>query len=61
HFQRDIGYMPQRSGLYDDLTVAENLRLHADLHELDGEAQRERFAALLGFTRLAPFVDRVSC
>jgi ABC-2 type transport system ATP-binding protein len=60
HFQRDIGYMPQRSGLYDDLTVAENLRLHADLHELDGEAQRERFAALLGFTRLAPFVDRLT-
>ncbi|HEX9329666.1 MAG TPA: ATP-binding cassette domain-containing protein [Reyranella sp.] len=59
-FQRDIGYMPQRSGLYDDLTVGENLRLHADLHELDDNTRRERFAALLGFTRLATFVDRLT-
>ena len=59
-FQRDIGYMPQRSGLYEDLTVAENLRLHADLHDLDDEVRRERFASLLGFTALAPFVDRLA-
>jgi ABC-2 type transport system ATP-binding protein len=59
-FQRDIGYMPQRSGLYEDLTVGENLRLFADLHELGDETRRDRFAALLGFTRLAPFVDRLT-
>ena len=59
-FQRDIGYMPQRSGLYEDLTVAENLRLHADLHDLDDEVRRARFASLLGFTALAPFVDRLA-
>jgi ABC-2 type transport system ATP-binding protein len=57
-YQRDIGYMPQRFGLYDDLTVAENLTLHADLHELGETTRRERFAALLAFTGLAPFVDR---
>ncbi len=59
-FQRDIGYMPQRSGVYEDLTVGENLRLYADLHEFDAAARRERFAALLDFTRLAPFVDRLA-
>jgi len=59
-FQRDIGYMPQRSGLYEDLTVGENLRLHADLHDLDDDARRERFSSLLGFTGLAPFVDRLA-
>jgi ABC-2 type transport system ATP-binding protein len=59
-FGRDIGYMPQRSGLYEDLTVGENLRLYADLHELDDEARRDRFAILLSFTRLAPFVDRLA-
>ncbi|SEP40451.1 ABC-2 type transport system ATP-binding protein [Rhodospirillales bacterium URHD0017] len=59
-FQRDIGYMPQRSGLYEDLTVGENLRLCADLHELDDETRGERLAALLGFTRLSPFVNRLA-
>jgi ABC-2 type transport system ATP-binding protein len=59
-FQRDIGYMPQRSGLYEDLTVGENLRLHADLHELDDETRRRRFEELLAFTRLAPFVGRLT-
>ena len=59
-FQHDIGYMPQRSGVYEDLTVGENLRLYADLHEFDAAARRERFAALLDFTRLAPFVDRLA-
>ncbi len=59
-FQRDIGYMPQRSGLYEDLTVGENLRLHADLHDLDDETRHERFGFLLGFTGLAPFADRLT-
>ena len=59
-FQRNIGYMPQRSGVYDDLTVGENLRLYADLHELDDGARRSRFAELLDFTRLGPFVDRLA-
>jgi ABC-2 type transport system ATP-binding protein len=59
-FQRSIGYMPQRFGLYEDLTVGENLRLHADLHELDEDMRRERFTSLLGFTGLAPFVDRLA-
>ena len=57
-FQRDLGYMPQRFGLYEDLTVAENLRLYADLHQLNAAERQQRFAALLQFTGLTQFVDR---
>src|SRR5271165_2245147 len=50
-----IGYMPQRFGLYEDLTVAENLSLFADLHGLRDAAREERSKMLLAFTGLAPF------
>ena len=56
----DIGYMPQRFGLYEDLTVAENLSLHADLHRLSAAVRQDRFGGLLRFTRLGPFADRLS-
>ena len=59
-FQRDLGYMPQRFGLYEDLTVAENLRLHADLHDLDARQRQDRIDALIGFTGLAPFLGRLT-
>jgi len=54
----DIGYMPQRFGLYEDLTVAENLSLFGDLHAIPQAARAERTDRLLRFTALAPFVDR---
>ncbi|MGE5191043.1 MAG: ATP-binding cassette domain-containing protein, partial [Deltaproteobacteria bacterium] len=41
--QARIGYMPQRFGLYEDLTVQENLDLYADLHGVPIEERRERF------------------
>jgi len=53
-----IGYMPQRFGLYEDLTVRENLVLYAELRGLPREAQESVFARLLEFTDLARFQGR---
>ena len=50
-----IGYMPQKFGLYEDLTVIENLRLYADLKEVPHD-----FDNLLEFTSLKPFQDRLA-
>jgi ABC-2 type transport system ATP-binding protein len=52
------GYMPQRFGLYEDLTVIENLRLYAQLRSIDEGGLDRTFAQLLEFTRLAPFKER---
>ncbi|KAF1042801.1 ATP-binding cassette domain-containing protein [Xylophilus sp.] len=56
--QDRIGYMPQRFGLYEDLSVQENLDLYADLHGVPRPARRERFAQLLEMTDLARFAAR---
>jgi ABC-2 type transport system ATP-binding protein len=56
--QAEIGYMPQRFGLYEDLTVMDNLSLYANLRALEPEARRERFAELLKFTDLTRFTQR---
>src|SRR3546814_20726886 len=45
------GYMPQRFGLYEDLSVMENMRLYARLRGMDAESHGELFAELLEFTR----------
>lgn len=55
-----VGYMPQSFGLYEDLTVAENLSLYADLRGVTGQARAETFAKLLRFTGLSPFQDRLA-
>jgi len=55
-----IGYMPQRFGLYEDLTVLENLVLYADLRGVIGNERRETFERLLAFTDLARFTDRLA-
>jgi ABC-2 type transport system ATP-binding protein len=36
-----LGYMPQKFGLYEDLTVMENLNLYADLRSVTGETRRK--------------------
>jgi ABC-2 type transport system ATP-binding protein len=53
-----IGYMPQRFGLYEDLSVMENLRLYADLRGLPRAERASRFEQLLSFTDLTRFVTR---
>jgi len=55
-----VGYMPQRFGLYEDLSVMENLRLHAALRGMDGARQGLAFDRLLAFTRLGPFTRRLA-
>jgi ABC-2 type transport system ATP-binding protein len=56
-----IAYMPQRFGLYADLTVRENLDFYADLHGVRrGEAREARIERLHRFSNLAPFVDRLA-
>lgn len=56
--QQIIGYMPQRFGLYEDLTVQENLDLYADLQGLKAQERQQRFDELLKLTALGPFSHR---
>ena len=58
--QSAIGYMPQRFGLYDDLTVQENLDLYADLQGLPLAARRARYATLMEMTGMLPFTARLA-
>lgn len=55
-----LGYMPQKFGLYEDLTVMENLNLYADLRSVTGEARKKIFERLLEFTSLGPFTGRLA-
>ena len=56
--QNRISYMPQRFGLYEDLSVQENMTLYADLHGVPGPVRKERFARLLEMTDLSRFTAR---
>lgn len=58
--QDRISYMPQRFGLYDDLSVQENLDLYADLHGVLNSERSKRFARLLDMTNLGPFSQRLA-
>lgn len=58
--QASIGYMPQRFGLYEDLTVQENLDLYADLQGVPKNERPSRYVQLMQMTGLAPFTSRLA-
>lgn len=58
--QNRLSYMPQKFGLYEDLTVAENMNLYADLHGVPQDIRPERFKKLLEMTGLARFTGRLA-
>ena len=53
-----IGYLPQRFGLYGDLTVLENIHFYADLYQVSRKKRGERIERLLRFANLTPFGKR---
>ena len=55
-----VGYMPQKFGLYEDLSVIENLNLFADLKSLTKEERDYYFEILLDFTNLKNFTSRLA-
>ena len=58
--QAAIGYMPQRFGLYEDLSVMENLDLYADLQGIGKEERKTQYEELMRMTRLGEFQDRLA-
>ena len=56
--KRLIGYMPQRFGLYPDLTVDENLAFFMDIFGIPRDERTKRRERYLGFSNLLPFADR---
>ena len=58
--KHDIAYMPQRFGLYVDLTVSENLAFYADLYSVPRKERPARLERLYHFSNLGPFRDRLA-
>src|SRR5579871_829110 len=58
--KQHLSYMPQRFGLYEDLTVAENLRFYADLFGVERAARERRAQELLAASGLAEFRRRLA-
>jgi ABC-2 type transport system ATP-binding protein len=55
-----IGYMPQWFGLYQDLTVEENMDFFMDIYGITGQERQRRKERYLGFSNLIPFLDRMA-
>jgi len=60
HLQSTLGYMPQKFGLYENLSVEENMVLYAELHGLPKCEQEKRFTELLNLTSLTQFRQRMA-
>lgn len=54
-----IGYMPQKFGLYEDLTIAENMNLYAELKKLPNDLRKQQFEKMLALTNLKPYINRL--
>jgi ABC-2 type transport system ATP-binding protein len=55
----EIGYMAQPAGLYDDLSVRENIQFYADLYQMPRDQYKKRLKRLLDFSGLSPFTSRL--
>lgn len=58
--QDQLSYMPQKFGLYEDLSVMENMNLYADLHGVSKEIRPKRFKRLLTMMGLDQFTSRLA-
>jgi ABC-2 type transport system ATP-binding protein len=56
--RNQISYMPQRFGLYLDLTVQENIDFYADLYNVPRQTRKEKIPELLAFSNMTEFRDR---
>jgi ABC-2 type transport system ATP-binding protein len=56
--KEEIGYMSQRFGLYNDLTVQENIHFYADIYGLPRKGRDAKIDELLSFSNLTPFRER---
>jgi ABC-2 type transport system ATP-binding protein len=60
HLKETIGYMSQRFGLYEDLTVIENITFYADVYCVPRNQTAKKIDELLGFSGLLPFKSRLA-
>ncbi|HLY56493.1 MAG TPA: ABC transporter ATP-binding protein [Stellaceae bacterium] len=58
--KQHISYMPQRFGLYEDLTVTENIRFYADLFSVPRKLREERTVRLLAASGMSAFGKRLA-
>jgi len=55
-----IAYMSQRFGLYEELSVMENINFYADVYGVAKEKREPTIERLLGFSGLLPFKERLA-
>jgi ABC-2 type transport system ATP-binding protein len=58
--KHQIAYMAQRFGLYEDLTVRENILFYADLYQVPQSERAARLQRLYAFSRLGEFANRLA-